>query len=187
MDTKQRPSIEANKNERIERGLHPKLGQQSLAETRRALMTYSKAELVDFLIREESNALKAGDRALQAEQELLEHRAESLTISKRPDHDPKDTPAQKRVRAEWMHRHHGQNLLADAIFSAGWNSAVVTSITDGGLVDTERRETLARLLDAGGLDDPDLQEQTITKLETYLDVQIAAANAPMVYERSPEA
>ena len=120
---------ETNMQERIEAGLHPKMGSQSLTETRRVLMTWTKADLVGFYIREESNALKAIDRAIQAEMTLREHRMESLTLSKREIRDTPKSPQQKHAYEEWLHRNKGQNLLIDSIYLAGWNAALVLTDT----------------------------------------------------------
>ena len=113
---------EKNRQERIAAGLHPKMGYQGLAEQRRVLMTWTKAEIVDFYLREESDAIKASDRAIAAEQTLRDHRAEAFTISKRPIRDTPKTPEQKAAWEEWQYRFKGQSFLADSIFNAGWNA-----------------------------------------------------------------
>ncbi|MEC5149178.1 hypothetical protein [Cryobacterium sp. GrIS_2_6] len=115
--------------ERIDLGLHPKVGNQSLAESRRVLMTWTKAEIAEFYIRAESDELKAIDRAIAAEMALREHRAEAFTLNKRDIRDTPKSPEQKRAYEEWMHRNKGKSLLVDSIFLAGWNARAASDDT----------------------------------------------------------
>lgn len=114
--------LAVNREERIRAGLHPKMGSTSLAEDRRTLMTWTKAELVGFYLREESEALKAIDRAIGAEQALRDHRAEAMTLEKRTVRDTPKSPEQKRAYEEWKHRNQGRGVLADDVFISGWNA-----------------------------------------------------------------
>lgn len=115
--------MKANREERIAAGLHPKQGSQSLAETRRILMTWTKADLVEFQIREESDALKAIDRAIAAEQALREHRTHSLTISK-PTYRTDLPPVAHAAFEHWVLPRKGQDLTAESVFLAGYNAAI---------------------------------------------------------------
>lgn len=122
---------EANKQERLALGLHPKMGQQSLAETRRILMTWTKDDLVGFLIRDESDMLKAIDRAVAAEMALRDHRRESITLSKPPTDRPKRNTARTRAWEIWQHPRKGQIYDPQTIFEAGWIAAVDDIATGG--------------------------------------------------------
>jgi len=113
---------EANRQERIKLGLHPKMGSESLAETRRILMTWTKADLVNFQIREESESIFAHERAVAAERALRDDRMESVTAEKpkhpRPDHDGQRSFAWKL----WQQPRKGELFGAEAVFAAGWDA-----------------------------------------------------------------
>lgn len=114
---------EANMQERIQAGLHPKMGSRSLAEDRRVLMTWSKAELIEFYLREESDAIKASDRAIQAEMSLREHRAEAVSVGKPPKHPGWGyDKARAFAWKVWVTPRKGRDLAAETVFSAGWEA-----------------------------------------------------------------
>jgi hypothetical protein len=117
-----RPTREQIQQERVEAGLHPKAGWQSLAEQRRVLATWSKADLIEFQIREESDALKAIDRAIAAEQSLREHRAASLTLSKPRAGESSLSKLIREAFELWAHSLKGRDFMAETVFAAGWKA-----------------------------------------------------------------
>lgn len=92
---------------------------QSPAEMRRVLLTWSKAELVEFVIRAESDELKMRRKQLEAWAESQRVRAHALVL-------PREAKAYELGYADpfngWLITHKGQTLDAKDVFLAGWTA-----------------------------------------------------------------
>lgn len=98
-------------------GLEPRI--QSPDELRRVLMTWSKAELVNFVIRAESEEIKAKREKLGAWAEAQEVRASALVL---PAEGKRFEFGASDPFNGWLIRHKGQNLDARTVFMAGWTA-----------------------------------------------------------------
>lgn len=96
-------------------GLEPRL--QSPAEMKRVLMTWNKADLVQFMIRAESDEIKARHRALAAEADANALREHALVL---PQQTRKHAMGFRSPFNAWLINHKGQTLDASTVFEAGW-------------------------------------------------------------------
>lgn len=92
---------------------------QSPEELRRVLMTWTKKDLVTFVIRAESDAIKARARQLEAWAEA-QHVHETALIL------PRESKQHEVGHADpfnvWLINHKGQTLDARDVFKAGWSA-----------------------------------------------------------------
>lgn len=99
-------------------GLEPR--PQSPAEMRRVLMTWSKAQIIEFMIRAESDEIKARHKMLNAWADANALREYALVL-------PRETKGHEMGHADpfnaWLIQHKGQTLDARTVFKAGYSAA----------------------------------------------------------------
>lgn len=93
--------------------------QQSPEEMRRVLKTWSKDALIGFVIRAESDEMKARHRMLNAWADANDLREYALVL-------PRETKGHEMGHADpfngWLKNQKGQTLDAKVVFLAGWTA-----------------------------------------------------------------
>lgn len=93
--------------------------QQSPAEMRRALKTWSKDSLIDFVIQAESDELKARLKMVNAWYDANQLREYALVL-------PRENKGHEMGHADpfngWLKNQKGQTLDAKTVFLAGWTA-----------------------------------------------------------------
>lgn len=90
---------------------------QSPAELRRVLMTWSKAQLVEKVIRADSDAIRARHKELESWKIANEVHENTLIL---PDERKRYSLGFSNPFNGWLLNHKGQILDARLVFGAGW-------------------------------------------------------------------
>ncbi len=154
-----------------ELGLEPRV--QSPGELRRVLMTWTKADLVEKVIRADSDEMKALREQRDAVQHAHHLRAGVLVL---PADGRRFTARVRDPWDVWLEQHRGTSPLAKDVFMDGWRAAMRASEAMSADARTELRGLLDSLDDAVISDDDERGAVYDAILRVFEDLAPAKSN-----------